>query len=65
MFKSLLALDKLAIESVLKICADYNNTKNASISNIPFEFKCGFYPQVLFEEDDDLFSKSDSANKTS
>ena len=41
----------------------YNNTKNTSISYIPFELNCGYHPKVFFEENVDFCSKSCSANK--
>ena len=41
----------------------YNNAKNASTRDTPFELNCGFYPQVFFEDDLDPRSKSRSVNK--
>ena len=41
----------------------YNNDKNTNIGYIPFEFNCGFHPQVLFKEDVNFYSKSCLANK--
>ena len=43
----------------------YNNAKNASTSYTPFELSCGYYPQMLYEEDVNLCSQSKSADKLS
>ncbi len=36
----------------------YNNTKNTSISHIPFIFNYGFYSKAFFQED--IYSRSRS-----
>ena len=41
----------------------YNNAKNASTSDTPFELNCGYHSRVSFEEDVNLHSKSCSADK--
>ena len=41
----------------------YNNAKNTSIGHTPFEFNCGFHPQVSFEDNVNLWCRSCSANK--
>ena len=41
----------------------YNNIKNTSTSQIPFELNCGYHPRVFFEEDIDSCLRSRSANK--
>ncbi len=41
----------------------YNNAKNTSTGYTPFEFNCGYYPRVFFEEDVDPRSRSCFANK--
>ena len=41
----------------------YNNTKNASISHILFEFNCGYHPRVFFKENVDFYSKSRFVNE--
>ncbi len=41
----------------------YNNPKNASISHIPFESNCGYYPGVSFEDEIDLSLRSCFINK--
>ena len=41
----------------------YNNAKNANTGLTPFELNYGFYPQVFFEDDIDLCSRSCFANK--
>ena len=41
----------------------YNNAKNTSTGNTPFEFNCGFHPRVSFKDDVDSCSKFCSANK--
>ena len=43
----------------------YNNAKNASIGHIPFELNCGYYPQMLYEENVNSHSQSKSADKLS
>ena len=41
----------------------YNNAKNASTGHTPFEFNCGFHPQVFFKDAVDPCSRSCSANE--
>ena len=41
----------------------YNNANNANSSHIPFKANCGYHPHVLFENDADLHSKSQSAEE--
>ena len=41
----------------------YNNAKNASTGHIPFKLNCGFHPQVSFEDNIDLCSRSCSADE--
>ena len=41
----------------------YNNVKNANTSYIPFKVNCGYHPQVLFEDDADPHSRSQSAEE--
>ena len=41
----------------------YNNTKNASISHMPFKLNCCYHPQVFFEDNIYPCSRSCSANK--
>ena len=41
----------------------YNNAKNASIGDTPFELNCGYHPRVFYEEDIDSRLRSCSANK--
>ena len=41
----------------------YNNAKNVNIGHTPFKLNYGFYPQVFFEDDINLCSRSCSANK--
>ena len=36
----------------------YNNTKNASTSNISFKLNCIYHFRVFFEEDVELYLKS-------
>lgn len=36
----------------------YDNMKNASTGYTPFEFNCGYYLRVTYEEDLDPHSKS-------
>ena len=43
----------------------YNNAKNASTDHIPFELNCGYYPRILYKEEVDSHSKSNSADKLS
>lgn len=41
----------------------YNNIKNASTSYIYFELNCGYHFYVFYEENNDLYSKTKSANE--
>ena len=41
----------------------YNNSKNASTGYMPFELNYGHYPQVFFEDNVDLGSRSCSAQE--
>ena len=41
----------------------YNNAKNVSTGHTPFELNCGFHPQVSFEDDINLCSRSRSADE--
>ena len=41
----------------------WNNAKNTSTSYILFELNLSYYPKVLFENDDDLCSRSRFAEK--
>lgn len=41
----------------------YNNAKNISANYIPLELYCGFYLQVLFEQDVDPSSRFCLVNK--
>ncbi len=41
----------------------YNNAKNASTGQTPFELNCGYHPKVSFEEDVDPRLRSHSANE--
>ena len=41
----------------------YNNTKNASIDQTPFEFNCDYHPRVFFEENVDTCLRSRFANE--
>ena len=41
----------------------YNNAKNTSTGQTPFELNCGFHPRVFFKDDIDPRSRSRSANK--
>ena len=41
----------------------YNNSKNANMGHIPFEFHCGYYPWVIFENKCNARSRSSSANR--
>ena len=43
----------------------YNNAKNASTGEAPFELNCGYHLRVSFEEDTDPHSRSKTANKLS
>ena len=43
----------------------YNNAKNASTGHTLFKLNCGYHPQMLYEDDVDLPSKSWSADKLS
>ena len=43
----------------------YNNAKNSSTGHIPFEFNCGYHPQILYKEDVDPRSQSKLADKLS
>ena len=43
----------------------YNNAKNANTGHTPFEFNCGYYPCVSYEENLDPHSKSKTAEKLS
>ena len=43
----------------------YNNARNASTGHMPFEFNCGYYFWVLYEEDGKPRSQSKLANKLS
>ena len=40
----------------------YNNAKNASTGDKPFELNCGYHSHVSYEEDVDLYSKSNLVN---
>ena len=41
----------------------YNNVKNASTAQTPFELNCGLYPQVSFKDNFNPCSKSCFTNK--
>ncbi len=41
----------------------YNNAKNASTGDTPFELNCGYHSKVSFKENTDPHSRSRSANK--
>ena len=41
----------------------YNNAKHASTGYTPFEFNCGYYPRILYEEDIDPHSRSKGADE--
>ena len=41
----------------------YNNAKNSSTGNTPFELNYGYHPCVFFEEDTDPRSRSKSADE--
>ena len=43
----------------------YNNAKNASTGQMPFELNCGYHPWMLYKEDIDLRSQSKLADKLS
>ena len=43
----------------------YNNTRNASISHMPFKLNCSYHPRVSYEEDVDPRSQSKSADELS
>ena len=43
----------------------YNNAKNASTSNTPFELNCGYHLRVSYKEDLDPRSKSRTAEELS
>ena len=43
----------------------YNNAKNANIGYTLFELNCGYYPQILYKDDSDLWSKFKLADKLS
>ena len=43
----------------------YNNTKNASTSNTPFELNCSYYLWMLYEDEVYPHSKLKSADKLS
>ena len=41
----------------------YNNAKNTSTKYTSFELNCGYHPQVFFENNVNLYSRSCSTNK--
>ncbi len=41
----------------------YNNAKNASTGQTPFELNYGYHPRVSFKEDIDPHSRSHSINE--
>ena len=41
----------------------YNNAKNASTSDTPFELNCGYHPRMLYEENVNSRSQSKLADK--
>ena len=43
----------------------YNNSKNASTDQIPFELNCGYYPWMFYKEKVDPYFQSKSADKLS
>ena len=43
----------------------YNNTKNANISHIFFEFNCRYYSYISYKKNLDFHSKSRTAKKLS
>lgn len=43
----------------------YNNTKNASISHVPFELNFGYYLRVFYKKDVDFCLKSKLVDKLS
>ena len=43
----------------------YNNAKNASTGNTPFELNCGYHPQMSYKEEVNPRSKSKSADELS
>ena len=43
----------------------YNNAKNATTNYRPFEFNCGYYPQMSYKVDVDSCSQSKSADELS
>ena len=43
----------------------YKNTKNMSTNHMPFKLNCGYYYRVSYQEDIELFSKSNSADELS
>ena len=43
----------------------YNNAKNASTGDMPFELNCGYHLRVSFEEDTNPHFRSKTADKLS
>ena len=41
----------------------YNNVKHASMGYTPFEPNCGYHPYVVYEEDINPCSRSNTSNK--
>ena len=43
----------------------YNNAKNISTDQMPFELSCGYHSRILYKEEIEFHSKSKSADKFS